>query len=307
MADYKHVNTADYEDRKAKIERERVYSELTRKVGGTPDPKFYPNRDLSFLETMASQPPLRKLEGGGGIWPLQMHSFDYGPDRGYHEGRTGFARDLNSFYSSFPSYRSALQDWGRLQANQSDLYHNPDKYLKNFDPKDYRAVLGGSMNDAHPNAHAFYSRDEGTINQLMLNSSRPLEVLPHEVEHLNQHKHPVDAYRLPSNGYSEMEQTQSEGLLRALAKILITDDTEIPSPTSRWSDSRRENYKNSIDKQLKNLDSTASREFMGYTGQRTLPEKLAEIRRLQSLQPYNTLPTSPLEQGGMYMRPIQRK
>lgn len=263
MSDYKHVNTADYEDRLHKLKRAEEYKKLLTSLGYKPnqikDEKI-PQRDFGLLEELASQPSNIHYSLAAGVHPMSL--VDYADTRGFHQGELQTYRDNDGSGKvelHFPSYEHSKWNYKNLYDREQDLLYNPDRYLKNLNPSRIRAERQDRSADAsyHP------YKD---IIQMNANSPFFLDSLVHENEHRNQFKFPQDAFphefKYDPPLFGKAYQDYRDGFLN-----------------------RQANYDLSINKQINSLNNSMSPYgFSGYTGQSERMERLAEIRRLQSLQ-----------------------
>ncbi len=263
MADYKHVNTADYEDRAYKLNRAAAYKKLLSDLGYKPDQikdEKIPQRDFGLLEELASQPSNRPYSLASGVHPMSL--VDYADSRGFHQGELRTYRDNDGngkVELNYPSYEHSKWNYKNLYNHDQDLLYNPDKYLKNLNPSRIRAERQDRSADA---SYHLYK----DIIQMNANSSYFLDSLVHENEHRNQFKYPKDAFPVD---------------FKYDPPLLGLDN----SYYGKGFLTRQANYDQSIDKQLNSLEHNMSPYgFSGYTGQPERMEKLAEIRRLQSLQ-----------------------
>lgn len=273
MADYKHVNTADYEERLYKLKRLLEYRNLLQSLGIKKeeiDDRKIPDRDFTFLERMAQQKPYIPFsQTDNGNFPGKGVAYSNELPR-----ITGtYSKRFNDVH--FPEIGKMRDQYVEMYKNQPELYHHPEKYYKNLDMTKVRFApddiyTGGSYN---------FMEDDLRLNSY---GPHPFDTLVHENEHRNAAKYPKDAMQseVPWGVFDDLSaaRDQQKRFTESFLKLL----SNFPRANMGFSGG-------------------------GWTGQKDGSEMTAELRRLQSLQPYNTLPTSPLEQGGMYMQPIRRK
>lgn len=273
MADKKHYSTADYEERAQKLKRLLEYRNLLESLGIRKeeiDNNKIPDRDFTFLERMAQQKALMPFsQTDNGNFPGK--GVDYSPDLPRITGT--YSKKFNDVY--FPEIQRMKDQYVQMYKNQPELYHHPEKYYKNLDMT--RVSFAPDDMDTGGSYKPFL--DELSLNSY---SPHPWDTLVHENEHRNRRKFPKDAL-------------QSE-----IPWHVFDNQAEQADQQKRFTES--------FVKQLKNMP----RANMGFaagawTGQKEGTEMAAELRRLQSLQPYNTLPQPPLEQGGMTLKPLITK
>lgn len=279
MADTQHYSTADYEERAQKVKRLLEYRNLLESLGIRKeeiDNNKIPDRDFTFLERMAQQKPYMPFnQTDNGNFPGK--AVEYSPNLPRISGT--YSKRFNEVY--FPEIQKMREQYADMYRSQPELYHKPEKYYKNLD------MTRVSFEPDDLDTHGSY---QGRTDQIRLNSYSPypFDTLVHENEHRKQHKYPEDKLML---------EPEFEG-----NNFLDKNDLK-----KKWD--QRDRFSGSMSKYLEELSKEIyrGRTGHGYTGQQEATEKAAEMRRLQSLQPYNTLPASPLEQGGYMMKPLVTK